>query len=152
LLWMPPADDAARAEGWLYEGKDEGTTRDGREVLAALTDMTGRVLALVEAFMPEARWLSDEETLTYLHSTVSTRPSVRVPETPAYLDAILVDQPLTGGLEPKLGDAHLRTLTLSGFHQPPRFQGFWTISIGSPFPIAGPPAPSAWTRPMHRGF
>ena len=66
--------------------------------------------------MPEAAWLSDEETLTYLHSTVSTRRhSVRVPETPMHLDAILVDEPLSGGLEPKLGSAHLRTLTVLGF-------------------------------------
>lgn len=116
FTWMPPADDAARAEGWLYEGKDDGTTRDGLEALAGFADMTGRVLDLVEAFMPEARWLSDEETLTYLHSTVSTRRQiVRVPETPAYLDAILVDEPLIGGLEPKLGDEHLRTLTVKGF-------------------------------------
>jgi hypothetical protein len=27
-----------------------------------------------------------------------------VPETPIYLDALLADQPLTGGLEPRLGD------------------------------------------------
>jgi type IV secretion system protein VirB4 len=32
-----------------------------------------------------------------------------------HLDAILVDQELTGGLEPRLGDAHLRTLTIMGF-------------------------------------
>jgi len=56
------------------------------------------------------------ETLTYLHSTVSTRRhGVRVPETPMYLDALLADQPLTGGLEPRLGSAHLRTLTVMGF-------------------------------------
>ena len=32
-----------------------------------------------------------------------------------YLDALLADQPLTGGLEPMLGDAHLRMLTIVGF-------------------------------------
>ena len=32
-----------------------------------------------------------------------------------YLDAILVDEPLTGGLAPRLGKAHLRTLTVMGF-------------------------------------
>jgi type IV secretion system protein VirB4 len=59
--------------------------------------------------MPECRWLDDGETLTYLHSTVSTnRHRVRVPETPMYLDALLADQPLTGGLEPRLGDASAR--------------------------------------------
>src|SRR3546814_4768285 len=32
-----------------------------------------------------------------------------------YLDAILTDTPLAGGLEPMLGDQHLRTLTILGF-------------------------------------
>jgi type IV secretory pathway VirB4 component len=40
---------------------------------------------------------------------------VGVPETPIYLDAPLADQPLTGGLEPRLGSQHLRTLTIIGF-------------------------------------
>jgi hypothetical protein len=34
---------------------------------------------------------------------------------PMYLDAILVDEPLIGGLAPRLGKAHLRTLTVMGF-------------------------------------
>ena len=66
--------------------------------------------------MPECRWLDDAETLTYLHGCVSTkRHRVRVPETPMYLDALLADQPLAGGLEPRLGDEHLRVLTITGF-------------------------------------
>jgi len=74
------------------------------------------VLQLVEGFIPEVAWLDDAETLTYLHSTVSTRRQrVRVPETPMYLDALLADEPLTGGLEPQLGHHHLRTLTVVGF-------------------------------------
>ena len=32
-----------------------------------------------------------------------------------HLDAILTDEPLTGGLEPRLGRAHLRVLTIMGF-------------------------------------
>jgi type IV secretion system protein VirB4 len=32
-----------------------------------------------------------------------------------YLDTLLADQPLTGGLEPMLGDQHLRVLTIVGF-------------------------------------
>ena len=79
-------------------------------------DRTERVLGLVEGFMPEIGWLNDEETLTYLHSTVSTkRQRVRVPEIPMYLDAVLADQPLFGGLEPILGKSHLRMLTVVGF-------------------------------------
>ena len=115
LLWLPPADDAARAEAWLYEGRaQEGA--DWRAALAGFVDRSDRVLALIEGFMPEAEWLDDGETLTYLHSCVSTRPQrVRVPETPMHLDAILADEELAGGLEPRLGRAYLRTLTVMGF-------------------------------------
>ncbi|WP_319798414.1 conjugal transfer protein TrbE [Nitrobacter sp.] len=115
LLWLPPAEDAARAEGWLYEGRSH-TGVDSHERLAGFTDRTDRLLQLVEGFAPEVRWLDDGETLTYLHSTISTKVQrVRVPETPMHLDALLVDEPLTGGLEPKLGEHHLRTLTIIGF-------------------------------------
>src|SRR5216683_2498408 len=49
-------------------------------------------------------------------STVPTkRQRVRVPEIPMYLDAVLADQSLIGGLEPMLGQSHLRVLTVVGF-------------------------------------
>ena len=115
LLWMPPAEEAARAEAWLYEGRSKAGV-DPKELLAGFIDRTGRVLHLVEGFMPEAEWLKDGETLTYLHSCISTKTQrVRVPETPAYLDALLADEALVGGLEPRLGEHHLRTLTITGF-------------------------------------
>jgi type IV secretion/conjugal transfer VirB4 family ATPase len=115
FLWQPPAEDASRAEAFLYEGRARGGA-DPREALRGFVDRTDRVLALMEGFLPEAAWLSDAETLTYLHSCVSTRRHrVRVPETPMHLDAILVDKALTGGLEPMLGRAHLRTLSIMGF-------------------------------------
>ncbi|MFZ5702980.1 MAG: conjugal transfer protein TrbE [Pseudomonadota bacterium] len=115
LVWMPPAEDAARAETWLYEGKSASGVNP-HELLATFTDRTDRLLRLVEGFVPEIAWLDDGETLTYLHSTVSTKAQrVRVPETPMHLDALLADEGLVGGLEPRLGNAHLRTLTVIGF-------------------------------------
>jgi len=116
LLYLPPPEDAARAERFLYEGRERTENADAREILRGFVDRTDRVLQLVEGFMPESRWLDDAETLTYLHSCISTnRQRVRVPEVPMYLDALLADQPLTGGLEPMLGNAHLRVLTIVGF-------------------------------------
>ncbi len=115
FVWMPPAEDASRAEGWLYEGKSRQGV-DGKELLKSFADRTDRILQLIDGFVPEAYWLDDEETLTYLHACVSTkRHRVRPPETPIYLDALLTDQPLTGGLEPRLGSHYLRTLTIIGF-------------------------------------
>ena len=116
FLYLPPAEDAARAERFLYEGREHGQAADAHEALRGFVDRTDRVLQLVEGFMPECRWLDDGETLTYLHACVSTKlHRVRVPEIPMYLDALLADQPLTGGLEPMLGDQHLRVLTIVGF-------------------------------------
>ena len=54
---------------------------DAREILRGFVDRTDRVLQLVEGFMPECRWLDDDETLTYLHSTrldqAPSRPRAR---------------------------------------------------------------------------
>ncbi|BBB96487.1 MULTISPECIES: conjugal transfer protein TrbE [Bradyrhizobium] len=115
FVWLPPAEDASRIEGWLYEGRAQSGV-DPHELMRGFVDRTNRVLQLVEGFMPEVAWLADSETLTYLHSTISTRQQrVRVPETPMHLDALLADEPLAGGLEPRLGSHHLRTLTVVGF-------------------------------------
>lgn len=115
LLWLPPAEEAARAESWLYEGRETSGVNPW-ELLRGFIDRSDRVLALLDGFMPECAWLDDGETLSYLHSTISTnRQRVRLPEVPMHLDALLVDQPLTGGLEPRLGDQHLRVLTITGF-------------------------------------
>src|SRR6202012_2366950 len=115
FVWLPPAEAASRVDGWLYEGRAQ-TGVDPWELLRGFVDRTNRVLQLVEGFMPEVAWLADGETLTYLHSTISTRQQrVRVPETPMHLDALLADEPLAGGLEPRLGAHRLRILTLVGF-------------------------------------
>jgi type IV secretion system protein TrbE len=115
FVWLPPPEDSSRAEAWLYEGRAQ-TGLDPHELLRGFIDRTDRVLQLTQGFMPEVAWLDDVQILTYLHSTISTRQQrVRVPETPMHLDALLVDQSLTGGLEPRIGSAHLRTLTIVGF-------------------------------------
>src|SRR6202023_3567338 len=54
--------------------------------------------------------------LSYLHSCISPkRHRVKTPETPMYLDAILPDTPLTGGLAPRLGAQHLQVITIREF-------------------------------------
>ncbi|HEX8442778.1 MAG TPA: conjugal transfer protein TrbE [Allosphingosinicella sp.] len=116
FLWLPPADSQASAERALLERRAGEKGRDWREALGQFVAETNRALDLFSGFMPEVRALDDEETLTFLHDAVSAkRHRVAVPETPVYLDALLADTPLTGGLEPMLGDQHLRTVTVLGF-------------------------------------
>jgi type IV secretion/conjugal transfer VirB4 family ATPase len=116
LTFMPPPDQADTAGRALVERSDDLKGRDWREALAAFAAETDRALDLLGGFMPEVRALDDGETLTFLHRSISTRRhKVAVPETPFYLDGLLADTPFTGGLEPMLGERHLRSLTVLGF-------------------------------------
>lgn len=116
LTFLPPPDRADSAGRALIERADALQGRDWRQALTGFVAETDRALDLFAGFMPEIAALDDAETLTFLHGTISTRHhGVGVPETPMYLDGLLADTPLTGGLEPMLGSLHLRTLTILGF-------------------------------------
>jgi type IV secretion system protein TrbE len=118
FCWLPPAETQDKAGAYLVErGEDTKSASDRRgfewrDYFVAETD---RALDLLGNILPEARFLSDEETLTHLHSCVSTKEhGVAVPAIPAHLDALLADTPFTGGMSPKLGDQHLRTVSILG--------------------------------------
>ncbi len=116
VLWLPPADQVDRVRRWLLAGSDRPTARDWRETLALFRVETDRVVDLMGEVMPLAEPLDDEGTLTFLHATVSTRAQrVAMPAVPVYLDALLADEPLQGGFEPRLGQAGIRTLSFTGF-------------------------------------
>ncbi|QQO12469.1 conjugal transfer protein TrbE [Bradyrhizobium diazoefficiens] len=96
--------------------RPERSEQGYREHLQRFIQETDRAIDLLSSVLPEIWPLNDAETLTYLHSCVSTkRHPVRVPKTPAYLDCFLSDEPLTGGLSPAIGRSHLRALTVLGF-------------------------------------
>jgi len=116
LTWLPPPDSEDRAGRTLIERAEPTMRRNWRSALAGFIAETDRAADLFAGFLPEIRVLSDTELLTYLHAAISDRAHpVGVPETPVYLDALLANTPLVGGLEPKLGSLHLRTLTIRGF-------------------------------------
>ncbi len=117
LLYLPPPEHQGRAERMLYERTEGGEIEaDAFAQLAWFETETERALELLAAILPEAQALSDAETLTYLHGTISERRhAVAVPAVPTHLDAVLCDTPLLGGVEPKLGNGHLRILTVLGF-------------------------------------
>jgi len=116
LVHLPPPDPVSRAERMLLEVPEDEAGPGPRDRLAAFIAETDRAADLLAGVLPEMTALGDDETLTYLHGTISTRRHrIARPETPMYLDSVLADTPLTGGLEPMLGERHLRTLTLLGF-------------------------------------
>ena len=116
LLWLPPADATGRAEKVLIQRAETEDAATWRHRLETFEQHAARVFDLLGTSLAEIAKLSDDETLTYLHSTISTkRHPVITPELPVFLDAILADEPFCGGLEPKIGEAHVRTLSILGF-------------------------------------
>jgi type IV secretory pathway VirB4 component len=117
FVWSPPATTAKRAEALFYQDPEAGKPNDQaldllgqfRKTVAELADIMAGVFA-------EVRELDDDETLTYLHSTVSTsRHDIKRPSVPMYLDAVLPDMAFTPGDVPMLGDHYIPTCTISSF-------------------------------------
>lgn len=117
FLYLPPPEREAQAERLLYERTDDtGMDADPHAQLEWFVTETERALQMLQTILPEAEALDDAETLTYLHGTISDkRHPVAVPAIPTHIDAILCDRPFLGGVEPKLGDQHMRVLTVLGF-------------------------------------
>ena len=116
LAFLPPADKSSKAEKLIIETPDNDNDMAARDHLARFISETNRVLDMLAGIMPEARFLTDSETLSYLHSTISNnRQPIHVSDDPVYIDALIGNCDLTGGLSPRLGDETLHVLTLKGF-------------------------------------
>ncbi|MEZ5994158.1 MAG: conjugal transfer protein TrbE [Hyphomonadaceae bacterium] len=117
FAWLPPAERQGKLESVLFEGGERPAGGvDYQLHLDSFVERTDQLMALLETMMPLARWLSDEETLTYLHDCISDRSHrVAVPTTSFHLDALLPDAALIGGLAPKLGAKHLRVISVRSF-------------------------------------
>jgi type IV secretion system protein TrbE len=120
FAWALPSDLGNKLSTFFYEGAgddDENSEAEGiRRDLVFFQKKVAELIDIMRGVFPEVRELNDEETLTYLHSTVSTRAHpVRVPENPTCLDAYLPDEPLTPGDEPMLGEHFLACCTIVGF-------------------------------------
>ncbi|MFT4077460.1 MAG: conjugal transfer protein TrbE [Asticcacaulis sp.] len=117
VVYLPDADQTdalATAAFEVGEGAVQG--RDWRDALAGFVRRTDALQDLLSGCLTYIEALDDAKTLTYLHACISPKSHpVAVPATPMYLDAILADTPLTGGVAPQLGGDWLRTLTVLGF-------------------------------------
>src|SRR5690606_15026839 len=99
------ASDRGSRTGFDYGQELEGFQRQVEQIVN-----------LFRNFMPEAAILHEAELLTYLHACVSTRRlRIAMPPTPFYLDEMLTDEDLTGGFEPRLGEHHLRTVSVYAY-------------------------------------
>ncbi len=116
FAFLPPTDSVGRIEDLIIETPDDAVDLNANDYLGRFIAETDKSLDLFKGVLPEAVFLDDDETLTYLQASVSPkRHRVKMPEAPAYLDAILGGADLVGGLEPMLGGEHVRVVSIHGF-------------------------------------
>lgn len=114
LVFKQPDKMSSKSHSWfIANSKHHGQSNDAVETFVkAVQELKG----LLTSIFPLFDELTDDETLTYLHSTVSTkRHFIRTPDVPMYLDHILTDQSLEHGLELKLGDDFVKTISIKAF-------------------------------------
>lgn len=116
LVYMPPEEKTLKAQSKLVEHSAASGKVDYIRHLEYFSEQVMQAAGSMADIMPYVQLLDAEATLTYLHSTVSTkRHKVNLPDIPMYLDSMLTDMPLKGGMEPMLGDAYIKTITLKSF-------------------------------------
>lgn len=113
FTFLPPASRNAKLQEFMFDdpaGKKSEASIYSDHLERFVTQVDDAVNAL-RLNLPLARRLTSEETLSYLNSCVSnSMQPVAVPDTPINLDYLLTNTPVTGGLAPRLGDRHLRTI------------------------------------------
>ncbi len=115
LVFQPPAERQTRLLSSLY---DRSATESGDYLRHYETFETHiqRFVSNIARIYPLVRLLDADQTLTYLHSTISTKHHpVVTPENTCYLAHQLSDQPLSAGLTPKLGENYLGIIAIKGF-------------------------------------
>jgi type IV secretion/conjugal transfer VirB4 family ATPase len=114
VVFKQPQKISTKAEGFfLKKGIEEKPTD---ETITIFQKAVQELQGLLNGLFPVFRALNDDETLTYLHSTISSkRHLITTPELPMYLDHILSDESVEHGLELKVGENFVRTLSIKAF-------------------------------------
>jgi type IV secretion system protein TrbE len=112
FVWRCSKASTRRARSLFVTGQ----TRQGKEGSRELHEFlqaADTVKGMLDGVMKECGWLDDDETLNFLHKTVSTN-SHRVK--PSYgksrIDYDVADCRVVGGAEPVLGNCHMRVISL----------------------------------------
>jgi len=117
FVWRMPGQQSKQLQKVLYDDPAirDSTAENSRDLeffLRAVQEITD----ILQSVFVDVVELNDDETLTYLHSTISSnRHAVKAPDTPMFLDALLPDQALTSGDIPMLGENFIPTCTFTGF-------------------------------------
>jgi type IV secretion system protein TrbE len=112
LTYLPPILSSKKVKKLFQSGESDKRTVYEEEI----ADFQEKLLQLTESlerFFSEVILLDIQSTVQYLHSTISNSDfEIEVNEACIFLDSMLVDTDFVNGYKPKLGDKHLRVISL----------------------------------------
>jgi type IV secretory pathway VirB4 component len=114
-----PSELVDATKGFFYKkvgGKEQPNAAVERHIAAFLRTCEGFTDQLRGGTYAEVRGLSDPDTLTYIHSTLSTnRHPVVPPQGGYFIDSLLADMPFQAADTPMLGDSFMPVAVVSHF-------------------------------------
>lgn len=133
LTWLPPTVAEARAHSMIYESSDSNvvTERDlGAKSLLYFEEKVGRFEAVMKSMLHDVRrmergpWIEDnvgnahavDDLISYIAFCVSGNDKgIRISRnTKTDLDYLVGSHSFVGGNAPKVGDMHIRVVTIEG--------------------------------------
>ena len=116
LVWLPPKDTTVSLSKKFIEQANSQAKSAIEEHLQTFKKTTDSLIDALKFSFLSVQNLTDEETLGYLHSLISnSNHPIKAPLPTVYLDYMLADTSLIGGLEPKLGEQYFKVLTIRFF-------------------------------------
>ena len=111
FTYLPPTERKGSALKLLFEGVEDSGSSDYEQILKNYMDEVSKTCDLFTAAVTSMDILEGSDLLSYLHSTVTDHPvKVAVPDVAIDLDVMLTNCRFVGGVEPQIGDKHIRTL------------------------------------------
>jgi type IV secretion system protein VirB4 len=116
FTWAMPDEKIKRLDKFFYHQVEQKKSESIEEELDYFIRHVKEIADIMRSCFSSVRELDDDETLTYLHSTISTNHHpVKTPDCPMFLDAFLPTEALAVGETCILGDNYIPTCSFTGF-------------------------------------
>ncbi len=118
LSYLPPSDRFSLIKEFFIERATQRRQENyENHHIPYFREEAGRIYRMLDPYLTDIRPLSNEETMTYLHSCVSPRRHIVNADERYRIDRQLVDTPLYASLEPMLGEpeldgSHVRVISI----------------------------------------
>ena len=115
IAWQPPVESVKKLTAMFVQSGKNDSTKTIRENVDYFVNETNSVMGLLANNM-RVTPLNNEQTLAYLHSTVSfNQHPIHFPHTQILLDRILPDSELINDLTMKLGEYYIPIIGINDF-------------------------------------